>query len=87
MKCTAGMPTYFLITKLQEGYAWKDFELSDFDFEYAVDVLGIPDECLESVEYTDTKQLEITLVHDEAIVCEDWYYALCCEAKEYAASA
>jgi hypothetical protein len=87
MKSTAGgMPTYFILTKLQEGYTWKDFELLDFDFEYAVDVLGIPDECLESVECTG-RELEITLVQDKTIVAEDWYYALCCEAEEYAASA
>jgi hypothetical protein len=81
-----GIPTYFRVTRLQEGYTWKDFELSDFDFEYAADVLGIPEESLESVEYTDKEQLEIILVHDKAVVSEDWYYALCCEAEEYAAS-
>ncbi len=71
------MPTFFVINKLDDGYCWKDFELYDFAYDYAVDVHNIPEECIDNIEVlSELKKVEITLFEDKEIAQEDWYYCL-----------
>lgn len=69
------MPTYFEIKQLADRYTWHDFDIDDMAFEYAVDVLEIPEEYIDEVSVID-QRLEITLVEAREIAKEDWYYAL-----------
>jgi len=70
------IPTFFIINILQGNYCWQDFEYGDLEFDYAIDVLEIPEEVLESVEYAGDKKIEITLIAEPNYILEDWYYAL-----------
>lgn len=75
------IPTFFVVDVLDDGYYWIDFEYSDLEFDYAVDVLEIPEEALENVEYTGEESIEITLTAQAEHILEDWYYALLKHAK------
>ena len=71
------MPTYFVIKELNDEYTWKDFEVCDFTYDYALDALNIPEESIECINIsTKEKQVEITIVEDRSILNEDWYYCL-----------
>lgn len=71
------MPTYFIITELTDQYTWKDFEMCDLVYDYAQDTLNIPEEYIESIDIsTKAKQVEITIIEDENLIHEDWYYCL-----------
>ena len=71
------MPTFFTIEKLNAEYSWKDFELCDLAYDYAVDIHNIPEEYIESIDVSiELEKVEITLVEDKTIIHEDWYHSL-----------
>jgi hypothetical protein len=71
------MPTYFVIEALEDGYQWQDFTLNDMALEYAVDVLQIPAERIESIEFVICpNRLELTISEERNMIAEDWYYTL-----------
>ncbi len=71
------MPTYFVIKELSDQYTWEDFEISDLVYDYAVDTLNIPEECIEYIDVsTKSKQVEITIIENSDYIREDWYYCL-----------
>ncbi len=73
------IPTEFIIETLTDGYYWSDFAfIQDLAFDYAREVLNIPEEYLESVEIEADGRLKITLPETgmERYVTEDWYCAL-----------
>ncbi|BCD61651.1 hypothetical protein NitYY0826_C0512 [Nitratiruptor sp. YY08-26] len=71
-------PSEFIITEFTDGYVEEDFLFHELGFEYALDILEIPDEFLEDVEYIADEGLKIYL--DERKIEEyigmDWYYNL-----------
>jgi hypothetical protein len=72
-------PTEFLVDTLTDGYCWSDFLLlEDLAYDYAIEVLGIPGEYIESAEIHDHFGLKISLRENDAdrFVQEDWYCAL-----------
>ena len=74
------MPTYFILTLLESGWTWQDFEMDGMDFDYCTTVLDIPEEAIDYIEVFD-RSLEIQL-HDEGdIAGEDWYTQLLTLAK------
>ena len=70
------MPTYFKIEKIEAGYTWQDFDMTDAGIEYATEVLEIPEEYIEDVISCYGRYIEISLVEDRSYVREDWYHAL-----------
>lgn len=71
------MPTFFIILTLESGFEWRDFLLNDLTLDYATEVLEIPEEYIESVEYASAPdRLEIVLSENLQMAGEDWYYAL-----------
>ena len=70
------MPTYFEISKMEQGYTWQDFELMDIGVEYATDVLEIPEEYLESVISVYGEKIEVSLLESKEYLHEEWYYLL-----------
>ncbi|MBL1244536.1 MAG: hypothetical protein COA39_009145 [Sulfurimonas sp.] len=71
------MPTYFIINELDDQYTWKDFEICDLSYDYALDTLNIPEECIESINVsTKLQRVEITIIEDRDFLNEDWYYSL-----------
>lgn len=74
------MPTYFVLTMLDGGYNWQDFQVDGMDFEYATTVLDIPEEAIDYIEALD-HSLEIQLFDDPEMANEDWYAQLITLAK------
>ena len=71
------MPTYFVVKELSDQYTWKDFEMADLVYDYAADVLNIPEECIEFIDVSiKSKKVEITILEDSEYINEDWYYCL-----------
>lgn len=71
------MPTFFIIKELNGEYTWKDFEMCDLAYDYALDEHNIPEECIESIDVSvKAKKLEITIIEDNEFLHEDWYYCL-----------
>lgn len=70
------MPTYFLLSHLQDGYTFKDFEIEGTLEEYITEVLEIPNEIIETMEISNTNEIELILYPEKWILNEDWYYAL-----------
>lgn len=81
------MPTYFILTMLEVGWTWQDFQMDGMEFDYATTVLDIPEEAIEYIEIFDNS-LEIQLFDDPEFMNEDWYTQLHTLAKvsEVAAS-
>jgi len=69
------MPTYFVMTMLEGGWTWQDFQVDGMDFEYCTTVLDIPEESIDYIEVFD-KSIEIQLLDDPEIANEDWYVQL-----------
>jgi len=80
------MPTYFIMTMLESGWTWQDFQMDGMDFDYCTTVLDIPEEAIDYVEVLD-HSLEIQLFDDAAFVNEDWYTQLNTLAKVSEATA
>ena len=71
------MPTYFVIKHLNDQYTWKDFEVCDLVYDYAMDTLNIPEECIEYIDVSvESKKVEITIFENKDYINEDWYYCL-----------
>lgn len=81
------MPTYFILTMLEAGWTWQDFQMDGMEFDYVTTVLDIPEEAIEYIEIFDNS-LEIQLFDDPEFMNEDWYTQLHTLAKvsEVAAS-
>ena len=74
------MPTYFVLTMLEDGWNWQDFQVDGMEFDYATTVLDIPEEAIDYIEVLDDS-LEIQLLDDPSMVSEDWYVQLITLAK------
>jgi hypothetical protein len=71
------MITRFLITCLEEEYCWRDFSAGDRRFEYATEVLEIPETYIETITFLpDPDRLELILREDAAMTREAWYCTL-----------
>ena len=81
------MPTYFILTLLEAGWTWQDFQMDGMDFDYCTTVLDIPEDAIDYIEVFD-RSLEIQLHDDSEHAGEDWYTQLLTLAKvsEVAAS-
>lgn len=69
------MPTYFVMTMLEDGWSWQDFDVNGMEFEYCTTVLDIPEEAIDYIEVLDDS-LEIQLFDDPEYAQEDWYAQL-----------
>ena len=74
------MPTYFIMTTLDAGWTWQDFQVEGMEFDYCTTVLDIPEEAIDYVEALDAS-LEIQLYDDAEFFTEDWYVQLVTLAK------
>lgn len=74
------MPTYFIITMLESGWTWQDFQMEGMDLDYCTTVLDIPEEAIDYIEVFD-HSLEIQLFDNTEFVNEDWYTQLNTLAK------
>jgi hypothetical protein len=71
------MTTRFLITCLEEEYRWRDICSGDCGFEYATEVLEVPETCIETVTFlSGPDRLELILKAEAATDREAWYSAL-----------
>ena len=80
------MPTYFILTMLEDGWTWLDFQMEGMEFDYATTVLDIPEEAIDYIEVFD-RSFEIQLFDDPEIAGEDWYTQLLTLAKVNEAAA
>jgi len=80
------MPTYFIITMLESGWTWQDFQMESMEFDYCTTVLDIPEEAIDYIEVLD-HSLEIQLFDNPEFVDEDWYTQLITLAKVSEATA
>lgn len=80
------MPTYFIITLLESGWTWQDFQMEGMDFDYCTTVLDIPEEAIDYIEVFD-HSIEIQLFDNPEFVNEDWYTQLITLAKVSEATA
>jgi len=74
------MPTYFIMTMLESGWTWQDFQMEGMELDYATTVLDIPEEAIDYIEVLD-HSLEIQLFDNPELVNEDWYAQLITLAK------
>jgi len=74
------MPTYFIMTMLESGWTWQDFQMEGMEFDYCTTVLDIPEEAIDYIEVFD-HSLEIQLLDNPDFVNEDWYTQLITLAK------
>ena len=74
------MPTYFIMTMLESGWTWQDFQMEGMDFDYCTTVLDIPEDAIDYIEVFD-HSLEIQLFDNPDFVNEDWYTQLITLAK------
>ena len=74
------MPTYFIMTMLESGWTWQDFQMEGMELDYATTVLDIPEEAIDYIEVLD-HSLEIQLFDNAEIANEDWYAQLITLAK------
>ena len=74
------MPTYFIMTMLESGWTWQDFQMEGMEFDYCTTVLDIPEEAIDYIEVFD-HSLEIQLFDNPDFVNEDWYTQLITLAK------
>jgi hypothetical protein len=74
------MPTYFILTLLESGWTWQDFQMDGMEFDYCTTVLDIPEEAIDYIEVFD-RSLEIQLFDDSDFASEDWYTQLLTLAK------
>ena len=80
------MPTYFILTMLESGWTWQDFQMEGMEHDYATTVLDIPEDAIDYIEVLD-HSLEIQLFDDHEIAGEDWYTQLITLAKVNEAAA
>lgn len=74
------MPTYFVMTMLESGWNWQDFQVEGMEYEYCTTVLDIPEEAIDYIEVLDSS-LEIQLLDNPEIAGEDWFIQLITLAK------
>ena len=74
------MPTYFVMTMLESGWTWQDFQVEGMEYEYCTTVLDIPEEAIDYIEVLDSS-LEIQLFDDPEIAGDDWFVQLITLAK------
>jgi len=71
------MREIFYITKLSDGWDWRDFEMGISEFDYCISELEIPEEYIDYTEADSSRrELEIGLVGFEEECEEDWFIQL-----------
>lgn len=70
------MERYFVINEFEEGYRQEEFIYEETLFEYCTEVLYIPSEKIEELDYHDYS-LEISLMDlEQEDILDDWYVNL-----------